>query len=207
MQIHTAPTPRVIVGLGNPGRKYEETRHNIGFKVIDTLLEKLPGTSEPELKRKSLVFKTTYQDRDVFLVKPLTYMNLSGEAVEELQCELNLLPEEVLIVCDCIDLDFGRLRLRSKGSSGGQKGVESVILKLGAKNFPRLRVGVGRNEVDDAAEFVLSPWSSEETSQLPKLAGKAAEAILCAMSDGVAIAMNRFNGQVHESQADSAENQ
>ena len=147
---------RFIVGIGNPGRKYEGTRHNVGFDVVDRLKKKLRGSA-------------------VTLVKPGTFVNNTGEAVRELADKRRARPADILIVCDDVNLDFGKLRLRASGSAGGHHGLESVIEALGSKDFPRLRVGV-RNEhmPKDLAGFVLEKFSAEEAKRLDAIVEKAA---------------------------------
>ncbi|HID65408.1 MAG TPA: aminoacyl-tRNA hydrolase, partial [Aquificaceae bacterium] len=150
---------RLLVGLGNPGKEYEKTRHNVGFMVIDELVKSLRA-KKPSEEALSLVYKIRIGGKEVFLAKPLTYMNNSGAAVYNLLEEYGLSPEQMIVIYDDLDLPLGTIRLRLKGSSGGHKGVESIIKYIGTQNFPRLRIGIGRpKKKEDVVKYVLSPFS------------------------------------------------
>jgi PTH1 family peptidyl-tRNA hydrolase len=186
---------KVVVGLGNPGETYARTRHNIGFWVIDALAERLGVRCDRE-KWKSLVAEARVGQEKVWLVKPQTYMNLSGEAVRELvQFYGQLNPAEDLILAyDDMDFPLGTLRLRQKGSAGGHNGVKSVIQCLGTEVFPRVRLGIGRPKPGhDVIQHVLSPFDADELDQAQEMARRAAEAIEFALTHSFTLAMNRFN--------------
>ena len=160
----------VIAGLGNPGKKYEKTRHNMGFLVIDRIAEKC-GIDVSRIKHRALVGDGIISGRKVLLVKPQTYMNLSGEAVTQLVNWYKVAPEELLVVYDDVDLPFGRVRIRPKGSAGTHNGMRNILYLLGRDDFPRLRVGIGRPpEHWDMKDFVISGY---ETAQDRKIAFQA----------------------------------
>ncbi len=184
---------RLIVGLGNPGKEYENTRHNVGFMVVDELVKslKLKNPSEEAL---SLLYRTRIGGKEVIFAKPLTYMNNSGAAVYNLLEEFNLSPENMLVVYDDLDLPLGSIRLRLKGSSGGHKGVESIIKYIGTENFPRLRIGIGRpKKKEDVVKYVLSPFSREEENTINKVIKKAVRCILRAIEISPERAMEYCN--------------
>lgn len=182
----------LIVGLGNPGKEYEDTRHNIGFKVIDNIAKEY----NIEINRQK--FKGTYGEgfidgKKVILLKPTTYMNLSGESVREVVDFYNLENEEVLVIYDDISLETGSLRIREKGSAGGHNGIKSIIAHLGSDVFPRIKVGVGQ-PTGDLVKHVLGKFSKEETdllNQSIEVSTKAAKEIIKADAK---TAMNQFNG-------------
>lgn len=191
----TTPSTFLIVGLGNPGRKYYENRHNIGFRVLDQLAARL-GTNFSRLESKALVTKVDYQGKRLVMAKPQTYMNLSGVAVSTLVRFYQIPLEQMLIVFDDVDLMFGTLRLRASGGSGGQKGVQSIIERLGTDQFPRLRVGIDRPPGRmDAASYVLQNFSRSENEALGSILDRAVEAIQVFVTQGLASAMNQYNGQ------------
>lgn len=188
------PTPRLIVGLGNPGTEYEGTRHNIGFAVIDEIRNRLPGGSEQEHIADSFVWSARFAGSMLRMQKPQTYMNLSGHAVAKLARLHQLAPEEILVVYDDLDLPIGRLRLRTKGSSGGHRGVESIINSLESNVFSRLRLGIGRATAGETvADYVLDPFDDDERPLATAVVEAAADAILLAAKRGVTAAMNQFN--------------
>ena len=185
----------IIVGLGNPGRKYDGSRHNAGFDVIDELVDRY-HIGGPERFGKSMIGKGKIGDRKVILVKPLTYMNLSGEAVQEIVHFYKVDPgEDLLVISDDIDLEAGRLRIRKKGSAGGHNGLKNIVRHLGTEEFARIRVGVGaKPDPDyDLADYVLGHFSPEERKIMDETVAKAAEAAACAVTDGIDLAMNRYN--------------
>ncbi|MBN2451075.1 MAG: aminoacyl-tRNA hydrolase [Lentisphaeria bacterium] len=189
-----ARSPFLVVGLGNPGPRYRGTRHNVGFMVVDRLVGRLSATLAAVPDRDLILYRAGEGDRVVCLVQPLTYMNASGTVVSRMAHRLGLPPERVLVVVDCLDLPLGRIRLRPRGSSGGHRGVDSVIRELGTDQFPRLRVGIGRPESGEAIEHVLSPWAAAERSVLATTLEAAADAVCLALAAGVEAAMNRYNG-------------
>ena len=186
---------RLVVGLGNPGKEYENTRHNVGFMVIDELVRSL-RIKKPLEEALSLVYKTRIGGKEVILAKPQTYMNNSGAAVFNLLEEYNLSPENMLVVYDDLDLPLGSMRLRLKGSSGGHKGVESIIKYIGTQNFPRLRIGIGRpKKKEDVVKYVLSPFPPEEEKIINQVIKKAARCILRSVEMSPEHAMEYCNRQ------------
>jgi len=189
-----SPTPVLIVGLGNPGERYENTKHNVGFWVVNTLLERM-GIKRLEHMCHALVARCSWKGRSVILAKPVTYMNDSGKAVKALSHRFDVLPENLCVVYDDMNLEFGVLRMRKSGSDGGQNGVKSVIQSLGTQDFPRLRIGIGKAE-GDWRDYVLSEFSPEEKAYIMQVVERAADAVGTFVTDGVLAAMNRYNRQV-----------
>lgn len=184
---------KLVVGLGNPGPEYRETRHNIGFLVLDRLAEQL-GVGFTKEKWRSLTAQLQVGGERVLLMKPLTYMNRSGEAVGEAVRFFHLAPEQVLAVYDDLDLPFGTLRLRPKGGHGGHNGVRSIISILNSDHFKRIRLGIGRPVGDEAADHVLSPFTAEEKAQLAPFISRGAEAVKDYLETGdFFLVMNRYN--------------
>ncbi len=185
----------VLVCLGNPGDQYEHTRHNVGFLVADALGERL-GKPIQRLKFKALTNIVDYGGARVLLMKPTTYMNLSGEAVREACQFYKLPPERVLVVCDDISLPLGKLRLRRSGSAGGHNGLRSIIGQLHSDQFPRLKIGVGQKPHPDydLADWVLSRFSAEDQKVIDAAAERALDAIACVFSQGIDRAMSQYNG-------------
>ena len=185
---------RMVVFLGNPGPKYEGTRHNAGFAVC-AVLEKKLGISVNRLKNKALTAQCVLGGENVLLVKPQTYMNLSGEAVRPLADFNKIPPENILVVSDEIALVPGRLRMRPSGSAGGHNGLKNIIAQLGTDQFPRLRLGVGAppHPDYDMADWVLGVIRNEDAKLFAEAAETAADAIECWVKDGVQAAMNRYN--------------
>jgi len=184
---------RCLVGLGNPGSAYAATRHNVGFRVAD-LLAARHGIDVSKRRHQALLGRGRIGEVEVILVKPQTFMNDSGIAVRRLLEYYRLEPQHLLVVCDDINLDLGQLRLRRGGSPGGQKGLRSIGQHLGQTDFARLRIGVGRLEVGrDATSFVLSPFRASERDAAAEAVGRAAEAVECALRDGLETAMGRYN--------------
>ncbi len=188
------PDVYLLVGLGNPGRQYASTRHNIGFQVIDRLASRLEVVFS-RVQLRSLVTDARYQGRRVLLAKPQTYMNDSGVAVGSLVKFYKVPLTQVLVAHDDVDLPFGTLRLRPGGGSAGQKGVASIQDRLGTQEVPRLRVGVGRPPGSKlAAAYVLQNFTRDEEEFLPPLLDRAADAALTFILDGLEKAMTRYNG-------------
>lgn len=183
----------IIVGLGNPGRKYAGTRHNIGFKFIDTLAETMSVRMGPG-KGPFHLGKGRHAGHKIYLVKPTTYMNNSGDAVQK---ALHWYKEEsrnCLICYDDLNLDIGTIRLRPSGSAGGHNGIKDVIQKLGTDAFPRLRIGIGSNfQKGGQIQHVLSPFSEDESAELPATLDKAVDAAFCFIREGIDQAMNDYN--------------
>ena len=183
--------PFLIVGLGNPGKKYQKTRHNVGFMVVDFLAGRF-NESFYKFQNDGWIAFVTYNDFEVILLKPVTYMNLSGVAVAAGISKYNVALANLLIICDDINLTFGTIRLRPKGSDGGQKGLRSIIQKLGTQQFARLRIGIG-NHFEDAANYVLSAFNKAEQKELSIIMHSAGEAALSFIHEGVELTMSRFN--------------
>ena len=184
----------LLVFLGNPGPKYECTRHNAGFMAADALARKL-GVSINRARFKALTAPAEINGEKVLLLKPQTYMNLSGEAVGEAARFYKILPENVIVVSDEVSLPLGKLRVRMKGSAGGHNGLKSIIASLGSDNFPRVRIGVGAppHPDYDMADWVLSVFRNQDLEDMLSAADKAAEAVITYVTDGPERAMNRFN--------------
>jgi len=184
---------KIIVGLGNPGTKYTGTRHNIGFEVIDYLAAG-PGCSPFREKFEAFVAEMKEGEETILLVKPLTFMNLSGRAVRAILDFYKLSVEQVLIVCDDFNLPLGKLRVRTKGSHGGQNGLRNIQEQLGTDAYARLRIGVGQPAPGDAVDFVLSKFKPGERAATEEAIANAAQAVLVWVRQGVEACMNRFNG-------------
>lgn len=186
----------LIVGLGNPGAEYEKTRHNCGFRAIDRLAEKL-GCRMDRAKFQGLYGQTQYGGRKLFLLKPQTFMNLSGRSVLPLSAYFQIPPQRIIVLFDDISLEPGRLRVRKDGSAGGHNGIKSIIAELGSEAFPRVKIGVGAKPHPDydLAAWVLSTFSASEEKALDPALDRAGEAALCIIDHGVPEAANRFNGK------------
>ena len=184
---------KLIVGLGNPGRRYRETRHNVGWEVISRLARRARIAVDEE-DGFSDVGRGAIGGTRVILARPQTYVNVSGEAVRDLRRRHRLRPQDIVVVVDDLDLPLGRLRLRASGSAGGHNGLKSIIEALGTTEFPRLRVGIGRPaEGVDPADHVLTRFTSDEQAVVDAALDRAAEAIETAIAEGIETAMNRFN--------------
>ena len=185
----------LIVGLGNPGKEYERTRHNCGFNAIDMLAENL-GCKIDKGKFQGLYGQTTYKGTKLFLLKPQTYMNASGRSVLQMSAYYHIPPERIIVLFDDISLEPGRLRVRADGSAGGHNGVKSVIEELGSQTFPRVKIGVGAkpHPEQDLADWVLSTFTASEQKAVDASLMPAGEAALCIVEYGVPQAANRFNG-------------
>ena len=185
----------LIVGLGNPGREYERTRHNCGFRAIDALAEEL-GCKIDKLKFQGQYCQTTYNGKKLFLLKPQTFMNLSGRSILQLSAYFNIPPQRIIVMFDDISLAPGRLRVRPDGSAGGHNGIKSIIQEVGSQEFPRVKIGVGAkpNPEFDLADWVLSAFSASEEKALAVALKNAGQAALAIIDHGVPEAANRFNG-------------
>ena len=185
----------LIVGLGNPGKEYEKTRHNCGFRALDVLAQRL-GCKVDKGKFQGLYGQATYNGTKVLLLKPLTYMNLSGRSVLQLSAYFHVPPQRVIVLFDDISLEPGRLRIRADGSAGGHNGIKSIIFELGSQDFPRVKIGVGGkiNPEQDLADHVLSGFSANEEKALLSALERAADAALCIIDKGVPESANRYNG-------------
>lgn len=185
----------LIVGLGNPGREYERSRHNCGFRALDILADKL-GCKVDKMKFQGLYGQVNYDGKKLFLLKPMTFMNLSGKSVLQLSSYFSIPPQRIIVMFDDISLIPGRLRVRGNGSAGGHNGIKSIISELGSQDFPRVKIGVGAkpNPEFDLADWVLSSFSALEEKALGPALERAADAALCIMEKGTMEAANRYNG-------------
>lgn len=182
----------VVAGLGNPGEDYAGTRHNVGFLVAERLAARDPNVRWSP-RGLSLVASLRVAEGPVFLVKPQTYMNRSGEALCEVLLSSALPTTRLVVVHDDVDLPYGALRLKSGGGHGGHNGLRSILAGLGSSDFPRVRVGIGRPGGGELIEHVLGPWDPSETEALPELVGRAADATLQLITEGLTRAANRWN--------------
>ena len=185
----------LIVGLGNPGSEYAKTRHNCGFRALDILAQKL-GCRVDKGKFQGLYNQVTYGDKKLYLLKPQTYMNLSGQSVKQLAAFFHIPPRQIIVMYDDISLDPGRLRIRADGSAGGHNGVKSIISCIGGQDFPRVKIGVGAKPHPDydLANWVLSTFSAAEEKDLASALERAADAALSIVDRGVPETANRYNG-------------
>lgn len=184
----------LIVGLGNPGKDYARSRHNAGFRALDILAQKL-GCKVDKARFQGLYGQCSYAGRKLLLLKPQTYMNLSGRSVLQLSAYYQVPPQRIIVLFDDISLEPGRLRVRPDGSAGGHNGIKSVIAELGSQEFPRVKIGVGAKPHPDAdlADWVLSAFTPAEEKVLTPALDRAADAALCIMDQGIAQAANRYN--------------
>jgi len=189
----------LLIGLGNPGREYQNNRHNYGFMLIDRIAVRLNARGL-KVQSKAIVTSATYEDRRLILAKPQTYMNLSGQSIQGLAHFYKLPLENMLVAYDDLDLPFGTIRLRPGGGPGGQKGVASTIERLGTKDFARLRLGIGRppGRMDPSA-YVLQNFSRDELKLVSEMLDRAADAALEFVMNGLDKAMNKFNGSIEPS--------
>jgi len=185
----------LIVGLGNPGKEYAHTRHNCGFRALDILAEKLRCKVDKG-KFQGLYGQCNWEGRKLLLLKPQTFMNLSGRSVLQLSAYFHVPPQRIIVLFDDISLEPGRLRIRADGSAGGHNGIKSIISELGSQDFPRVKIGVGGKPHPDAdlADWVLSGFTAQEEKALASALERAADAALCVIEKGVPEASNRFNG-------------
>lgn len=190
---------KLIIGLGNPGMRYEHTKHNVGFRVIDALYEEF-CERDSQLRPthtsicNALVIQTTWHDTSIILAKPMTYMNNSGAAVAALARRFEIPLTELCIVYDDVHLDIGVLRMRRKGSDGGQKGMKSIIRHLGTTEFPRLRIGIGE-PIGALIDYVLTEFSEDEEIEITHTINRALEAIETFVTDDILTVMNKFNSR------------
>ena len=192
------PETYLIVGLGNPGARYENTRHNVGFRVVDKLAQK-HGLTFGKTEHHAQTASGTILGKRVLLAKPMTFMNLSGDAVQPMVSFYKIPLDHILIVGDDIDLPLGTLRLRKQGSSGGQKGLKHILQRLGTQEIARARFGVGRPPGRrEAADHVLAPFKGDEAILAMEVADRAAQAVEAWLSDGIDMAMTRYNGSVED---------
>ena len=185
----------LIVGLGNPGKEYERSRHNCGFRALDILAGKLNAKVD-KLKFQGLYTQTIYNGIKLYLLKPQTYMNLSGKSVVQLSAFFKIPPQRIIVLFDDISLAPGRLRVRAEGSAGGHNGIKSIIQELGSQDFPRVKIGVGAkpNPDYDLADWVLGSFSALDEKAMAVSLENAGQAALAVIDKGVPEAANRFNG-------------
>jgi len=186
----------LLIGLGNPGREYANTRHNFGFMLIDRIAVRL-NAQGMKVQSKAIVMTANYEERKLILAKPQTFMNLSGHSVQGLVHFYKLLLTNVMILSDDLDIPFGTIRIRASGGPGGQRGLSSILEKLGTKDVPRLRLGIGRPPGRmDPANYVLQNFSKDDMQAISEILDHAADAVLAFVSHGLNKAMNEFNGSV-----------
>jgi PTH1 family peptidyl-tRNA hydrolase len=195
---------KLIAGLGNPGRKYKGTRHNVGFEIVDEVARRQGLTFESS-PSEAVVAK--WRAGGALLVKPLTFMNLSGQAVGELARYFKVAPPDVLVIVDEAQLPLGRLRLRARGSPGGHNGLKSIEAHLGTDQYPRLRVGIGRGyDRAEMADHVLARFEPDEREVIGETIEKAADAVEAFLAEGIDVVMNRYNRKDDEGKEDTEEN-
>lgn len=202
---------KIIVGLGNPGLRYQNTKHNIGFRVIEKFYDKFLSTQSDSLTHtkhatsicNSLIMQTNFLETPIILAKPMTYMNNSGSAVTALVNRFDIQLSDLLVIYDDVHLDIGMIRFRRKGSNGGQKGMQSIIQRLGSFAFPRLRIGIGE-PTGDIVDYVLTEFSDEEETAIEETVESAVEAVEIYLKDGIQTAMNLYNGRVLTSLSNSS---
>jgi len=188
---------KLVVGLGNPGSRYDRTRHNLGFRVVDVLAERWHVAVTRE-KFDAMLGDGTVAGQRTTLMKPQTFMNRSGRSVQAAVAFYRLPIEDVLVVSDDLDLPVGSVRIRASGSSGGHRGLEDIIRLLGSESFPRVRIGIGRPDRADAVDHVLSGFTEDEEAVVKQAVHRAADAVECWLAEGVTAAMNRFNRTARE---------
>lgn len=183
----------LVVGLGNPGKAYKKTRHNVGFRVLESIASKYNVAFRRVDSLHGLIAEVVLEDKKVFFLMPETYMNSSGESVRACVSYYDIPLTQICVVCDDIYLPFGRLRMKAGGSSGGHNGLKSLVSHLGTQDYARLRLGVGDREEGDLADYVLSPFCAEEEANLPQLLQKASETLDCWIVKGIVPAMQFAN--------------
>ncbi|MEA3454688.1 MAG: aminoacyl-tRNA hydrolase [Candidatus Caldatribacteriota bacterium] len=191
-----------MVGLGNPGLKYEFTRHNIGFRVVDSLAQDIEIEFKKVKSYYSLISRGMINNHKVMLVKPQTFMNLSGRAVNKVVSYYKISPRDLLIVYDDLNLELGQIRIRKKGSAGGHKGMESIIQYLHSEEIPRLRIGIGNPSVHfnfDCVSYVLSNFNSDEEDKIKETIKPSVKAIKTVIEDGFGKAMRKYNRKLEVS--------
>lgn len=184
---------KLIIGLGNVGDKYVFTRHNAGFMVLDRFAVRENFSFKEDKKLKSFIAKVRFEGEEFLLVKPTTFMNLSGEALRAVIDYYKIDVKDILVIYDDLSLDLGRMRFRANGSDGGHNGIKSIIKHLGGNNFSRLKVGIGPQPPIPAENFVLQNFSKEQLETLKPVLDKAIEALLCFFREGIEKAQNKFN--------------
>jgi peptidyl-tRNA hydrolase, PTH1 family len=188
---------KLVVGLGNPGLRYRATRHNVGFMVVDLLAQRL-GARIGTKAWQGVSGRARHDGEEIVLLKPLTFMNLSGQCVNLALRDLRIGPDAMVVVYDDAHLDVGRLRLRAQGSAGGQKGMKSIIETLGTDTIARVRIGIGGAGREDLVDHVLEPFSRSERKRVEEALDLAADAVLAILEQGIEPAMNRYNQSARE---------
>ena len=193
-EVVSGPPEYIIVGLGNPGKEYEHTRHNVGFLAIDEITDKI-GTKPDRIKYKSLTCEGTISGKKCLFMKPSTFMNLSGQAVCEAMSFYKISPENVIVIFDDISLPIGKMRIRTKGSDGGHNGIKNIIYLSGSDKFMRIKIGVGErpNPNYDLADWVLSKFTKPEFETISEMFGKSKRAVELIVNEETNKAMNEFN--------------
>lgn len=181
----------LIAGLGNPGTRYKKTRHNIGFLVVEEIAERSAFTFE--IEKDARISKGAIEGKDVVLIEPLTFMNLSGLAIKRVLRQYNISFNNLIVIHDDMDMETGRIKIKKRGSSGGHRGVESIISSIGGSEFIRVKVGIGRDRELSPEEYVLSKFRQDELPLIRGAITRAADAVVCIIRDGVEKAMNEFN--------------
>lgn len=190
------PEPHLLIGLGNPGREYANTRHNFGFMLIDRLAVRLNARGM-KVQSKAIVMDARYEEHKLILAKPQTYMNLSGQSVQGLAHFYKVPHANLMILSDDLDLPFGTIRIRASGGPGGQRGLSSILEKLGTKDIPRMRLGIGRPPGRmEPADYVLQNFPRDDMQDISEILERAADAALEFVTNGLNAAMNKFNGGV-----------
>ena len=191
--------PFLLIGLGNPGREYKDSRHNFGFMLVDRLCVRLNARGM-KMQSKAIVISAIHEERKLILAKPQTFMNLSGQSVQGLAHFYKIPLTNLMVLSDDLDLPFGAIRIRASGGPGGQRGMASIIERLGTQDFPRLRLGIGRPPGRmEAADYVLQDFSRADLKNLSEVLDRAADAALTFVTEGLNAAMNKFNGLVGDS--------
>lgn len=183
----------LIVGLGNPGKTYEKTRHNIGFRAVEKLAERFGIALKKKILLRARLGRGSSRGKEIYLLEPLTYMNLSGPLISKVMKKHGIALERVLVLVDDIAISFGQIRLRGEGSSGGHNGLKSIQDSLATKSYARLRIGIGGGRNGDLAGYVLAPFVQEEEREVPKLLEQVANVAEMWLTDGLTSAMNRTN--------------
>lgn len=191
----SADSPYLVVGLGNPGPEYAHNRHNIGFQCIDRLARAYNVRLGKKKKQKAFLGRGEMEGRPVILAKPLTFMNNSGQAVQRVSHWYRIPPQRILVIHDDLDLSVGRMRLRPRGGSGGHKGIRSIIAALGTREFARLRIGIGRPEWGEPADYVLNDFDPEQEKIMETIRDWVVDLVPLLLEEGIEEAMNVFNGK------------
>jgi len=181
----------LIAGLGNPGSRYEKTRHNVGFLAVEACIRRQPLDCKEKEDYK--ICKGSLGDEKIIFLEPLTFMNRSGIAVRRIMQKSNISPQQLIVIHDDLDLETGSLKIRKKGSSGGHKGIESIIQHIGTQEFIRIKIGIGRDPFVPTEKYVLSKFRKEDIQAIREAIEKAVESVYAIINDGVERAMNRFN--------------